>query len=140
MKIVLGVRVILTLLVAGLIPLELSHCALMPSPAFAAAIESDHHDDGDHDCRPETAPAHESPSHSDPCCCGNTQLSEATPVASITVDAPTSNPRDFPVVATTALAVDVLGVSVRLEPDARSGSPPDPSSASQSPRSPPYSA
>jgi len=138
MKARLGLRVIPTLFVALLLPLELSHCALMPLGSFAAAIEPGH--DRDRDCCAESAPAHELPSPTEPCCCGNIQISDATIVASISVDAPNSTPRPFAVVAMTVPAVNVSSVFVRLEPDARSGSPPDPSTAPQSPRSPPYSA
>lgn len=46
MKFLLGLRAVLTLFVAVLMPLELGHCALMPLQASTVAVESDH-DDGD---------------------------------------------------------------------------------------------
>ena len=57
MRALLGLRVIVTLLVAVLMPLELGHCALMPMQASAVAIEPDHADGDDHDCCPESAPS-----------------------------------------------------------------------------------
>lgn len=140
MKVLLGLRVILTLFVAVLMPLELGHCAFMPSQASAVAIESDHHDDGDDHCCPESAPSHQPTSPTDPCCCGNIHLPVATSPASVSVDAPTSAPTPLAVVPMVAAAAHAHSAFARLEPDARSGSPPDPSTAPQSPRSPPYSA
>jgi len=139
MKNLLGLRVILALIVAVLMPLELGHCALMSLQASAIAIESDHHD-GDHDCCPESTPSHQPTSPSDPCCCGNIHLPVATSPASVSVDVLTSAPASLAVVAMIAATTSAQSVFVRLEPDARSGSPPDPSTAPQSPRSPPYSA
>jgi len=140
MKVLLGLRVILTLFVAALIPLTLGHCALMPLQASAAAIESGHHDDGDDDCCPEPAPSHEPASPADPCCCGQIHLPAATTPASVSVDTPTSVPTPLAVASMVAAAVHARNAFVRLEPDARSESPPDPSTAPQSPRGPPYSA
>jgi hypothetical protein len=140
MTILLRLRVIVALLVAVLMPLEIGHCALMPWQASAIVIGTDHQTDDDHDCCPESAPSQEAPTPTESCCCGNIQLSAATATALVTVDAPTSTPRPFAVVAMTAAADGVQSILVRLEPDARSGSPPDPSTAPQSPRSPPYSA
>lgn len=140
MKVLLGLRVILTLFVAVLLPLEQVHCALMPSQASAVAIESEHHADGDHDCCPESAPTPEPAFPTDPCCCDHIQLPAATAPASVSVDAPTSVPMPLAVVPMAAAAVNAQGAFVRFEPDARSGSPRDPSTAPQSPRGPPYSA
>ena len=140
MKVLPGLRVILSLFVAVLMPLELGHCAMMPLLVSAASIESDHHDDGDHDCCPESAPSPEPTSPMDPCCCASIPLPAATAPASIGVDAPTSVRTPFAVLPMVAAAVHAGSALVRLEPDARSGSPPGPSAAPQSPRSPPYSA
>jgi hypothetical protein len=140
MKTLLGLRVILTLFVAVLMPLELSHCAFMPLQAAAAEAVADHHEDGDHDCCPEPGATHQPASPSDACCCGNIQLPAATAPVSVSVDAPTSAPTLFVVPAMVAATANDPSVFVRLEPDARLGSPPDPSTAPQSPRSPPYSA
>jgi hypothetical protein len=140
MKVLLGLRVILTLSVAALVPLALGHCALMPLQASAAAIESGHHDDGDDDCCSESAPSHEPTSPTDACCCGHIHLSAATTPATVSVDTPTSVAMPLAVVPMFAAAVHGRNAFVRLEPDARSDSPPDPSTAPQSPRSPPYSA
>lgn len=140
MKNLLGLRVVLALFVAVLMPLELGHCALMPLQPAAVAAVADHHDDGDHDCCPESGPTHRATSPSDDCCCGNIHLPVATSPVSISIDAPASAPASFAVVATTIATANAQCVFVRLEPDARSASPPDPSTAPQSPRSPPYSA
>lgn len=140
MKDLLGLRVILTLFVAALLPLELGHCALMPLHGSAVAIESEHHDDGDHDCCPESTPSQGPTSPTHPCCCALVPLPAATTTGSVSVDGPTSGSAPLAVVAMVASAVDTRSASVRLQPDARSGSPPDPSAAPQSPRSPPFSA
>ncbi len=140
MKILLGLRVMLTLFAAVLMPLELGHCAFMPLQAAAVAAVADHHDDGDHDCCPESESSHQPTSPSDACCCGNIHLPVATSPASVSIDAPASAPASFAVVAMSAATANAQSVFVRLEPDARSASPPDPSTAPQSPRSPPYSA
>jgi hypothetical protein len=140
MKVLLGLRVILTLSVAALMPLALAHCALMPLQASAAAIESGHHDEGDDECCPESAQSHEPTSPTDPCCCAHIQLQAATTPASVSVDTPTSVAMPLAVVPMVAAVVRAPGVFVRLEPDARSETPPDPSTAPHSPRSPPYSA
>jgi hypothetical protein len=140
MKVLLGLRVMLSLFVAALVPLALGHCALMPLQASAVAIESEHHADGDHDCCPESAPSQEPTSPTDPCCCSHIQLPAATAPASVSVDAPTSVPMPLALAPMVAAAVHAQSAFARLEPDARSGSPPDPSTAPQTPRSPPYSA
>lgn len=141
MKMSLGLRVLLTLFVTVLVPFELGHCAWMPERASAVAVESEHHDDGDNDdCCPQSAPSHLPTPPSDSCCCGGVDLLPATSPVSASLDAPTSVPASFAVVATIAATANVQVVSVRLEPDARSAPPPDPSTSPQSPRSPPYSA
>ena len=140
MKFLVGLRVLMTLFVAVLMPLELGHCALTPIPASAIAIESDHHDDGDHDCCPEPAPAHEPTPPTDPCCCVAMPLPAATAPAAISLDAPTSVHVPPAVVPMVAAAVHAQGGFGRLEPDARSGSPPGLPVCAQSPRGPPYSA
>ena len=140
MKILFGLRGVLTFFVAVLMPLELGHCALMPLQASAVAIESGHHDDGDDDCCTESTPSPGEKSPEDPCCCGTIQLPAATAPASVSVDAPRSPASPFAVVAVVATTANPPSIFVRLEPDARSGSPPDPSTAPQSPRGPPYSA
>ena len=140
MKVLLGLRVLLALSVAALVPLALGHCALMPLQAPAAAIEAGHHDDGDDDCCPESAPSHEPASPLDPCCCDHIQLPAAATPASVSVDTPRSIPMPLTVAPMAAAAVHARNAFVRLEPDARSETQPDPSTAPQSPRSPPYSA
>ena len=136
MKVLLGLRVVLILFVAALLPLELGRCALMPMQASAAGLASDHHDDGSHESAPERHPGFPP----DPCCWGYTQLPAVTVSASISIKAPLTvsmPPTNVPMLATAFRAQDAF---VRLEPEERSGSPPRPSTASQSPRGPPYSA
>lgn len=140
MKFLPGVRIILTLSVAVLMPLGLGHCALMPLQPSVVAVESDHHDDGDQDCCPESAPSPKPTSPTDPCCCAFVPLQAATAPALVSIEAPTSVLMSLAVVSMVAGAVNSQSAFVRLEPDARSGSPPDPSTAPQSPRSPPHSA
>lgn len=140
MRTLLGLRAILTLFVAVLMPLELGHCAFMPLQAAAVAAVAGHHDDGDHDCCPESGPTQKPTSPMDGCCCGNIQLPVATSPTSVSVGAPESAPASFGVVATSVATVSAQCAFVRVEPDARSASPPDPSTAPQSPRSPPHSA
>ncbi len=140
MKILLGLRVMLALFAAVLLPLEASHCAFMPLQAAASAAVAGHHEASDHDCCPEAGATHQPVPPSDDCCCGNIQFPASTAPASVSVDAPTSAPTPLVVPATIVAAADDPSVFVRLEPDARLGSPPDPSTAPQSPRSPPYSA
>ena len=140
MKVLLGIRVLLTLFVAALMPLELAHCALMPWQVRTVAIESVHHDDGDHDCCPDAAPSSNPRPAPDPCCCDRFLLPAATAPALVSVAAPTSVVVPLALAPTSASAVDAPCSFVRLKPDARSGSPPDPSTAAQSPRSPPHSA
>ena len=140
MKILPGLRVILTLFVAVLMALELGHCALMPFQASAVAIESAHHEDGDHDCCTESAPSPIPTSPTDPCCCTSLQLLVATAPASISIGAPTSDRAPLALASMVAATRGAQTAFIWLVPDARSGSPPDPSTAPQSPRGPPYSA
>lgn len=138
MKNLLGLRMMLALFVAALMPLELGHCVFMPLQAAEVAAVADHHDDGDHDCCPESGPLHQPTSPPDACCCGSIEIPVATSPGYVSIDAPTPAPVSFPVATTRAATAD--DQSAFVEPDARSGSPPDPSTAPQSPRSPPYSA
>lgn len=139
MMLLIGIRVLLALLVAVLLPLGQAHCALtMPHPSAPTAIRAGHEDGDDHDCCPESSTAPASPA--DPCCCDLFQVPPATAPASISVDTPTSMVAPLARLATAAVAILDPGACGRLEPDARSGSPPDPSSDPQSPRSPPHSA
>lgn len=138
MRALLGLRVIVTLFVAVLMPLELGHCALMPLQASAVAIEPDHADGDDHDCCSECAPSQEPTLPTDVCCCVSIPLPVATTPAVASIDSPTSVPAPFAVVPMVASAVHMQGTDVRLEPNARSGSSPDPATAPQSPRSPPH--
>ena len=140
MKVLFGLRMILTLFVAVLMPLELGHCAFMSLQPSAAVIEPDHHTDGDDDCCSESSPSHGPAVPTDPCCCGHIQLPPATAPGLVSLAAPTTFSNSLAVAPMVAAAVHAQGALARLEPDARSGSPPDPSTAPQSPRSPPYSA
>ena len=133
-------RVMLSLFVAVLMPLELGHCAQMPRQASADTIESVHHGDGDHDCCPESTPSPMPIPPTDPCCCAFVPLSVATTPVSVSVDVPSSVPAPLAVVPGLAAAVSAQRAFAQLEPDARSGSPHRPSAAPQSPRGPPYSA
>ena len=138
MRVLFGLRVVLALLFAVMLPLEQAHCALTMAHDSAPTTVQAHQDDGDeHGCCPESTPHPASPA--DPICCGNLQLPAATVPVELSVDTPTSVPIASAIVPV-VVAVGAQGACVRLEPDARSGAPPDPSAAPQSPRSPPESA
>ena len=138
MKVLLGLRVVLALLVAVIVPLGQAHCAFsMADRSAPRAVHVAHHDDDD-DCCHKSASHPASPT--DPCCCDNLQLPSATSPASISVESPTSVPAPLANMLVGAVAALDRGACVRFEQDARSGSPPDPSASPQSPRSPPHSA
>ncbi len=149
MKWVVGARVLMALFVAVLMPLRLGHCAPMPWSASAVAVVAEHHDEhaeahhheaAGPDCCPESGPSHAPFSDSDPLCCGSVQVPAATTPAPVSLSAPASDPTVFAVVAMVSAARDPRGHVLLLVSVARSGSPPAPSTAPQSPRSPPYSA
>ena len=138
MRVLFGLRVVLALLVAVILPLEQAHCALtMAHHSTPTTVQAQHDDGDDHDCCPEATPHPASPAN--PCCCDNLQLPAATVPPALSVDAPTSVP-NAGAIAPVVVAASAQGACVRLEPDARSGAPPDPSADAQSPRSPPKSA
>ena len=138
MKILVGLRVMLALLVAVILPLGQARCALsMARPLEPTAVHTAHHD-GDDDCCPESDSHPTSPAA--PCCCDIFQLPSATSPALISIDSPTSVPAPLAVEPAHAVTAVDRGAFVRLEPDVGSGSPPDPSADPQSPRSPPQSA
>ncbi len=137
MRVLPGLRWMLTLFVAVLMPLELGHCAFMQWQAPPVAIASEHPDGGD-GCCSESAPTPTDPT--DACCCDHVQILAGTPPAPVSVEAPPASALIFAVVPMAATMVHAQDAFFRLEPDARSGSPPDPSAAPQSPRGPPHSA
>lgn len=138
MSVLFGLRLVLALLLAVLLPLGQAHCALtMPHQPASVAVEGEHDNDEDGCCpKPVSHPT----SPTDPCCCDSFQLPSATAPPSLAVDSPTSVPTSLAVVPQIVSPICAQPASVRLEPDARSGSPPDPSADPQSPRSPPQSA
>ena len=145
-------RVLMALFVAVLLPLGSGRCALMPWSASTAAVVTQphdahgaehagvHHEADDRDCCPESGPSHAPSSDSDPLCCGSVQVPTATTPAPVSLSAPASDPMAFAVVAMGSTAHDPRGGFLLLVGPARSGSPPDPSTASPSPRGPPHSA
>ena len=138
MRVLFGLRVVLALLVAVILPLEQAPCALtMAHHSTPTTVQAQHDDGDDHACCAESTPHPASPA--DPCCCDNLQLPAATAPPVLTVDAPTSVPIASAIVPV-VVAVSAQGARVGPEPDARSGAPPDPSADPQSPRSPPKSA
>ena len=139
MMAMLGLRVMLAVLVAVLLPLGQAHCALtMPHRSAPATAQTEHHDADDDDCCTESAPEPSFPT--DPCCCDHLQLPSATAPASISVGAPTSISASADSIAVVSADVVDQIANSGLEPEARSGSPPDPSAGPRSPRSPPQSA
>ena len=140
MKALRAIRLVLILFGAVLLPLEQAHCALMPQHAPVVGVDADHHDGDDHDCCPDPPQAPGPASPTDPCCCACLQLPAAPAPASVSLVAPGSvlvRVADLPAFAP---ALGASSVFRGMVPDARSGSPPGPSAAPQSPRSPPYSA
>ncbi len=140
MKVWLGLRVLLTLFVVVLLPLEQAYCAFVPRPAPTAAVEAEHLGDDDRDCCPESSPAQAPELPTDACCCANIQLPAVTAPTSVSLPDPASVPVMQAVAPAAALALDTSSVSCGIEPDARSSPPPDPSAAPRAPRGPPYSA
>lgn len=136
-----GLRMLLALFVAVLLPLELGHCAFTPL-RDAAATESAHHAGGDDDCcgESESAPAHAPVSPADACCCGHIQLPAAPAPVAVSLNAPAPVLLQLASLAIPAQALPLQTSSVRFEPEERSGAPPDPATAQQSPRGPPSSA
>ena len=139
MKVLLGLRVLLALLVAGILPLAQAHCACPTAhPAEPSAVHAAHHDEDDDGCCEESA-SH-SASSTTACCCDNLQIPAATSSASIAIESLQKLFAPLATVPVHAIVVVNSGTLVAFEPNARSGSPPDPSAAAQSPRSPPRSA
>ena len=130
-------RIVLGLLVAVLLPLGQSRCTLMVAHADPVTVHTEQHDRSEHHGGPESHPNPTSPTA--PCCCDHILAAVATTPASVSVDAPTSTLAPLALVPVGAATLGAPSGFVRLEPDARSGSPPDPSTAPQSPRGPPYS-
>ena len=139
MKVLLGLRVVLALLVAGILPLAQAHCACSTAhPAEPSAVHAAHHDEDDDDCCEESA-SH-SASSTAACCCDDLQIPAATSLVSIDIESPQKLFAPLAIVPVDAIVVVDSGTLIAFEPNARSGSPPDPSAAAQSPRSPPRSA
>ena len=139
MRVMLGLRVMLALLLAVLLPLGQAHCSFtMSRPSGSATIQVEHHDGDDHDCCPESTPA--PPSRAQSCCCDLFQLPVGTAAPSISIEAPASI---YTAIAIASAVANVAGApsdAVRLAPDARSGAPPDTPANPRSPRGPPQSA
>ena len=138
MRVLLGLRVMLAMLVAVLLPLGQAHCALTMLAQSAPVTVQTEHPDGDDPCCPESAPDPGSPI--DPCCCDQFQLPSVAAPASISVDTPAPVLSWTAVMPVVAPPVRVHTGCDRIAPDARSGSPPDPSAQPQAPRGPPQSA
>ena len=139
MRVMLGLRVMLALLVAVLLPLGQAHCALtMSHPSGSATIQVEH-DDGDAvDCCPESAPVPASPAQS--CCCDYFQIPIGTAAPSSSIEAPASIHTAIAIASAVANVAGAPSDALRLAPDARSGSPPDTPANPRSPRGPPQSA
>src|SRR5438045_3048442 len=132
MKSMLGLRVTLALLVAVLLPLGQAHCAWM-APHAASARVAAHHGHHGAGCCSESEPSPAPRAPTGPCCCDGLQLPAVTTPAIASVASPSSVPVPQAVVSMPTASLEAQTAFVRLEPDARSGSPPDPSAAPQSP-------
>lgn len=129
------------LLAAVLIPLEQAHCALMPSRGVSTVAPAERQGGGDDHCCPESSSTPGPTPLADPLCCSlSMQLPPVTAPVTVTLAAPAPISTLFAILPSPALATSAILVLRNVAPEARSGPPPDPSSAPQSPRSPPYSA
>ena len=93
----------------------------------------------DDDCCDDTASPSQPAAPSDPCCYACRQLPAATVPASIVLAAPGGDSVLLAEMRASVVTLEVRDAFARLAPEPRSSSPPDPSSSSQSPRSPPHS-
>ena len=140
MKGLLGLRVILTLFVAVLLPVEQARCALRSLPLASGATQTVRHEDGDHHHGDDPASAPASGDQTDPCCCGGLSLPSATAPASISLLAPVSASTLFAPTLAPAPALGACAVFSGFDSRSRAGPPSDPSATPQAPRGPPYSA
>ncbi len=130
------IRILLSLLFAVLLPLGQARCSSRMARAAQVTEHAGHH--GHHECCAKSVPSPARPT--DSCCCDRFEIPAATAAASITIEPATSVPMAFAVAPVVAIALVDRNVCARFAPDARSGSPPDPSLSPESPRSPPPSA
>lgn len=132
---------VFALLAAVLIPVEQAHCGLMPSRGESTVAGAERQDGGDDHCRPESSSTPSPTPLADPLCCSpSMQLPPVTAPVTVTLATPAPITMLFANLPSPALATSTILVLQNVAPEARSGPPPDPSSAPQSPRSPPYSA
>ena len=137
MKWMVGIRVVLALLVAVVLPLGQVHCAALMVSRSGPAIVQAEHPDGDDDCCHESSPGPQSPLN--PCCCDLMQLPSTTPPASIAIGADVSVFTSIAMIAMVAAIGADRSAGIGPELQARSGSPPNPSGDPESPRGPPLS-
>lgn len=141
MKPVHGYRVILTLLVAVLLPLAISRCALMPLQAASAAgamrVAAPAHDDGDHDGCTDSTPANGGCSHSQGCCCDDAPSVVTAVQAGVMVAAPGLAHQMFASPPPRVACTPLPDAFARPQCDQRSLAPPGAVHAPQAPRSPP---
>ena len=139
MRALVGLRALLILLVALLLPIEQARCALTSLPFVSEAVEADHHDTvehgHDHDSPSVPAPGDQT----DPCCRAGLSLPTAAAPATIALPMPGTDSTPLATLSTVAPAPGAFTTSSAAA-RSRAGPPPDPSSAPQSPRAPPYSA
>jgi hypothetical protein len=140
MKLLHGLRMMLVLFVAVLMPLELGHCALKPLHALTAAVAAEQHQDADRDCCPDSGAPSLPGSRSDGCCCSNVQLPAATAPATVSVDAPASASSLWVPASLLEACKNDRDEFVRCSPGNRTSAQPGPALSPQSPRSPPRSA
>ena len=143
MKVLIGLRVILTLFVAVLLPVEQARCALRSLPLVSVAVETTHHEADDHHHGHESPSAPTPGDQADPCCCAGLQLPAATAPATISLASPMSTSTSTSTPAAThasAPALSDCAGSAAIASRSRAAPPPDPASSPKSPRGPPYSA
>lgn len=140
MRTKLGLRVLVALFLAVLMPLEVGQCAfLMPFRATAAAVAGEHHASGTHACC-EGTPAAPRESAGGASCCEYTPLPATAASASGSLLTPVGFGLAFATLPAATTAHRAQAVFIGFCPDARAGTPPSAAAALPSPRGPPHSA
>lgn len=134
-------RVVLGLLVSVLIPVEQAHCGFMQPFADSVVALGEKQGGGDDHCCPEKSPTSAPAVPANPPCCGSSmQLPPSATPVTVSLAAPAKSMTLSADLPPSARSSFTIALAQTVPPEARSGSPPDPSSAPQAPRSPPHSA
>ena len=139
MRALVGLRALMILLVALLLPIEQARCALTSLPFISEAVETDHHDAVEHGHSHDSSTVPAPGDQTDPCCCAGLSLPTAAAPATISLPMPGTDSTPLATISTAAPAPGAFTTS-SVAARSRAGPPADPSSTPQSPRSPPHSA